>query len=94
MSRKGRQDRAGSVVWLRRNELRTWLAYMRLQQRLGYEMNRQLQADSDQSLADYDVLNALGGVPDECMQVGALAARSAGSVAACLITPGEWRAAA
>jgi DNA-binding MarR family transcriptional regulator len=75
MSRKGKQDRAGSVVWLRRNELRTCLAYMRLQQRLGYEMNRQLQADSDLSLADYDVLNALGGVPDECMQVGALAAQ-------------------
>ena len=75
MSRKGKQDRAGSVVWLRRNELRTWLAYMRLQQRLGYEMNRQLRADSDLSLADYDVLNAVDGVPDECMQVGALAAQ-------------------
>jgi len=74
MSRKGKQDQARSVVWLRRNELRTWLAYMRLQQRLGYEMNRQLQADSDLSLADYDVLNALSGVPDECMQVSALAA--------------------
>ena len=73
MSRKGKQDRAGSVVWLRRNELRTCLAYMWLQQRLGYEMNRQLQADSDLSLADYDALNALGGAPDECMQVGALA---------------------
>jgi DNA-binding MarR family transcriptional regulator len=75
MSRKGKQDRPRSVVWLRRNELRTWLAYMRLQQRLGYEMNRQLQADSDLSLADYDVLNALSGVPDECMQVSALAAQ-------------------
>lgn len=75
MSRKGKQDQARSVVWLRRNELRTWLAYMRLQQRLGYEMNRQLQADSDLSRADYDVLNALSGVPDECMQVSALAAQ-------------------
>jgi DNA-binding MarR family transcriptional regulator len=75
MSRKGKQDRARSDVWLRRNELRVWLAYMRVQQRLGYEMNRQLQADSDLSLADYDVLNALSGVPDECMQVSALAAQ-------------------
>lgn len=48
---------------------------MRVQQRLGYEMNRQLQADSELSLADYDVLNALSGVPDECMQVSALAAQ-------------------
>jgi DNA-binding MarR family transcriptional regulator len=48
---------------------------MRVQQRLGYEMNRQLQADSELSLADYDVLNALSGVPDECMQVTVLAAQ-------------------
>ena len=75
MSRKPKQDRVRSDVWLRRNELRVWLAYMRVQQRLGYEMNRQLQADSDLSLADYDVLNALSGVPDECMQVSALAAQ-------------------
>jgi DNA-binding MarR family transcriptional regulator len=74
MSRKGDQDRA-QAVWLRRNELRAWLAYMRLQQRLGYEMNRQLQADSELSLADYDVLNALSGVPGERMQVSALAAQ-------------------
>ena len=64
MSRNGKQDRARSNVWLRRNELRAWLAFMRVQQRLGYEMNRQLQADSALSLADYDVLNALGAVPD------------------------------
>lgn len=75
MSRKGKHDDPRSVVWLRRNELRTWLAYMRLQQRLGFEMNRQLQADSDLSLADYDVLNALSGVPDECAQVSVLAAQ-------------------
>jgi DNA-binding MarR family transcriptional regulator len=75
MSRKGDQDEARSDVWLRRNELRAWLAFMRVQQRIGYEMNRQLQADSELSLADYDVLNALSGVPDECMHVSALAAQ-------------------
>ena len=75
MSRKSEQDRARSDVWLRRNELRAWLAFMRVQQRLGYEMNRQLQADSELSLADYDVLNALSGVPDDRMQVSALAAQ-------------------
>jgi DNA-binding MarR family transcriptional regulator len=60
---------------LRRNELRAWLAFMRVQQRLWYEMNRQLQADSRLSLADYDVLNALSGAPDDGMQVSALAAQ-------------------
>jgi DNA-binding MarR family transcriptional regulator len=75
MSPKGKQDIARSDVWLHPDELRAWLAYMRLQQRLGYEMNRQLQSDSELSLADYDVLNALSGIPDEGMQVGALAAQ-------------------
>jgi DNA-binding MarR family transcriptional regulator len=75
MSRKVERDQARSDVWLRRNELRAWLAFMRVQQRLGYEMNRQLQADSELSLADYDVLNALSGVPDERMQVSTLAAQ-------------------
>jgi DNA-binding MarR family transcriptional regulator len=75
MSRKGGPNRARSEVWLRRDELRAWLAFMRVQQRLGYEMNRQLQSDSDLSLADYDVLNALSGVPNHSMQVGALAAQ-------------------
>jgi DNA-binding MarR family transcriptional regulator len=75
MSRTVRQDRARSSVWLSRSQLRLWLAFMGVQQRMGYEMNRQLQADSALSLADYDVLNALSAVPDERMQVGALAAR-------------------
>nr|WP_235632137.1 MarR family winged helix-turn-helix transcriptional regulator [Mycolicibacterium rutilum] len=38
---------------------RAWLAYMRVQLRMNYEMNRQLQADSGLSLTDYDVLVAL-----------------------------------
>src|SRR5579863_5621078 len=75
MSPKEKSDRAPSNVWLSRSQLRVWLAFMGVQQRLGYEMNRQLQADSELSLADYDVLNALSGVPDERMQVGALAAQ-------------------
>jgi len=75
MSRKGGRGSAGSDVWLSRSQLRAWLAFMGVQQRLGYEMNRQLQADTDLSLADYDVLNALSGVPEERMQVGALAAQ-------------------
>jgi DNA-binding MarR family transcriptional regulator len=75
MSRKGKLDGQRSDVWLSRSQLRTWLAFMGVQQRLGYEMNRQLQSDNELSLADYDVLNALSGVPGECMQVSALAAQ-------------------
>src|SRR6476646_2060134 len=74
MSRKGDQDRA-RAVWLRRNERRAWLAYMRVQHRLGYEMDRQLQADSELSLAAGGVRDALSGVPGERMQVSALAAQ-------------------
>src|ERR1700739_1127139 len=75
MSRTEKPPRARSGVWLTRSQRRAWLAFMGLQQRLGYEMNRQLQADSELSLADYDVLNALSGVPGGCLQVSALAAR-------------------
>ncbi|MCV7358905.1 MarR family winged helix-turn-helix transcriptional regulator [Mycolicibacterium fluoranthenivorans] len=48
---------------------------MRVQLRMSYEMNRQLQADSNLSLADYDVLVALSGAKDEGMRVSDLAAQ-------------------
>lgn len=47
---------------------------MRVQLRMSYEMNRQLQADSNLSLADYDVLVALSA-KDEGMRVSDLAAQ-------------------
>src|SRR5579862_8659176 len=75
MSRKANRDAARPAVWLSRSQLRVWLAFMGVQQRLGYEMNRQLQADSELSLADYDILNALSGVAGHSMQIGALAAQ-------------------
>ena len=55
----------------------TWFAYMRVMLRLNYEMNRQLQTDSDLSLADYDVLNALADSPGSRLQLTDLAARIA-----------------
>ena len=55
----------------------TWFAYMRVMLRLTYEMNRQLQTDSDLSLPDYDVLNALADSPGGRLQTTALAARIA-----------------
>ena len=50
------------------------MAYMSVQLRMNYEINRQLQRDSDLSLADYHVLNALSSAPDHTMQVSDLAA--------------------
>jgi DNA-binding MarR family transcriptional regulator len=53
----------------------TWLAWMRVMLRMSHELNRQLQRDSDLSLADYHVLNALADSPDHRLQLSALAAR-------------------
>jgi len=53
----------------------TWFAYMRVLLRLTYEMNSQLQADSNLSLPDFDVLNALADSPGERLQLTTLAAR-------------------
>ena len=68
-------DREPDGGWLDPREQRAWLAYIRLQLRLTYEINRQLQADSDLSLADWDVLTALGAAPDTTMTITALAAQ-------------------
>jgi DNA-binding MarR family transcriptional regulator len=48
---------------------------MRVRLRLTYEMNRQLQADSNLSLPDFDVLNALRYAPRGQTQITELAAR-------------------
>src|SRR4051812_21741328 len=53
----------------------TWFAYMRVMLRLTHEMNRQLQTDSDLTLGDYDVLNALADSPGGRLRLGVLAAR-------------------
>lgn len=61
--------------WLSPDQQRAWLAFMRVQLRMNFEMNRQLQAGSGLSLPDYDVLNALSDSPGGCLTVTALAAR-------------------
>lgn len=63
--------------WLTPQQRRAWLAFMRVQLRMNYEMNRQLQSDAGLSLADYDVLAALSRTPEGCMQVTDLAAEIA-----------------
>ena len=61
--------------WLYPGEQRAWLAYIRVQLRLAYEMNRQLLADSGMSLPDYDVLTALSVADGGRMPVTVLAAQ-------------------
>ncbi|WIX77656.1 MarR family winged helix-turn-helix transcriptional regulator [Amycolatopsis carbonis] len=68
MSPKSKDD-----PWLDARQQRAWLAYIRVQLRLSYEINRQLQTDSELSMPDYDVLTALANAPGERMQMTALA---------------------
>ena len=75
MSRKRPRQSDSAFSTLTPDQQRTWLAYMRVQLRLNYEMNRQLQADSNLSLPDYDVLNALRYASGGRMRITALAAR-------------------
>src|SRR6478752_8016400 len=75
MSPKGNRRPGSAFDKLTPGQQRAWLAYMRVQLRLSYEMNRQLQADSSLSLPDYDVLNALRYAPGGRMRITALATR-------------------
>ena len=74
MSRNGETAPVPAGGWLDGDEQRAWLAYIRVQLRLAYEMNRQLLADSDLSLQDYDVLTALSVADGGRMPITVLAA--------------------
>jgi DNA-binding MarR family transcriptional regulator len=75
MSRDGEARPVPAGGWLDGDQQRAWLAYVRVQLRLAYEMNRQLLADSGMSLPDYDVLTALSVADGERMQITVLAAQ-------------------
>jgi DNA-binding MarR family transcriptional regulator len=75
MSRSTKAASAPVGGWLDADQQRTWLAYIRVQLRLAYEMNRQLLADSGMSLPDYDVLTALSVADGGRMQITVLAAQ-------------------
>jgi DNA-binding MarR family transcriptional regulator len=75
MPRKARPAAKPVTGWLDEAQQRAWLAYIKVQLRLVYEMNRQLQADSGMSLADWDVLTALGASESASLTVTALAAQ-------------------
>jgi len=70
-----KRDTSPKQGWLTPQQQRAWVAYMRVQLRMNYEMNRQLQADSKLSLSDYDVLVALSGNRDQTMRISDLAAQ-------------------
>jgi DNA-binding MarR family transcriptional regulator len=59
--------------WLDERRQRAWRAWLAMQTRLQAELNRQLQADSGMSLADFDVLVALTDRPGVPLRVFELA---------------------
>jgi DNA-binding MarR family transcriptional regulator len=75
MSRNGKTAPAPAGGWLDGDQQRAWLAYIRVQLRLAYEMNRQLLADSGMSLPDYDVLTGLSVAEGGRMPITVLAAQ-------------------
>ena len=75
MSRNGVSGEPPAGGWLEGDQQRAWLAYIRVQLRLAYEMNRQLLADSGMSLPDYDVLTALSVADEGRMSITVLAAQ-------------------
>lgn len=56
-------------------EVRVWYAFMKVQLRMRYEMNRQLRDDGGISLAHYDVLVALTSEESATMTISDLAIR-------------------
>ena len=75
VSRNGKAAPTPAGGWLDAGQRRAWLAYIRVQLRMAYEMNRQLLADSGMSLPDYDVLTALSVADEGRMQITVLAAQ-------------------
>src|SRR6201993_2906812 len=68
-----RRSPAGDSLRLSPSQLCAWGAYMGVQLRMNYQINRQLQRDSGLSLSDYHVLNALSSAPEHKLQVTDLA---------------------
>ncbi|WP_448615775.1 MarR family winged helix-turn-helix transcriptional regulator [Modestobacter sp. URMC 112] len=60
--------------WLSAEEQRAWRQWLAVSSRLPARLNRELQADSDLSLADFDVLVQLTDTPAGRLRVGELGA--------------------
>lgn len=59
--------------WLDADEQRAWRRYLRMQAELTARLARQLQTDSDLSMADFEVLVNLTDVPEGRLRVTELA---------------------
>ncbi|WP_433197572.1 MarR family winged helix-turn-helix transcriptional regulator [Nocardia sp. CA-107356] len=59
--------------WLSSSQQRAWRAYMDGNQRLATALNRQLQRDSDLTLAEYRILVLLSEAPDRSLRMSELA---------------------
>src|SRR6478736_1561255 len=59
--------------WLTDAQQRTWRRWLAVNDQLPAALHRELQADSDLSLQDFDVLVALTDTPDERLRVSELA---------------------
>ncbi len=59
--------------WLDDNEMHAWRTYLRMNKLLEGALTRELQADSQLSLPDFEVLVHLTDVPDARFRVSALA---------------------
>jgi DNA-binding MarR family transcriptional regulator len=59
--------------WLDHDEQHAWRGYLRMHGKLSARLNRQLQADSGLSLADFDVLVHLTDAPEARVRVTELA---------------------
>lgn len=56
-------------------EQQAWSAYRRMRQAVDAAIARDLDAATGLSLPDYDVLDTLASIDDDCVKVNALAAR-------------------
>jgi DNA-binding MarR family transcriptional regulator len=59
--------------WLDESELRAWRGFLTMQGQLSARLNRQLQADSDLSLPDFEVLVQLTDSPENRVRAFELA---------------------
>ncbi|MFG2184579.1 MarR family winged helix-turn-helix transcriptional regulator [Nocardia iowensis] len=64
---------AAEPRWLTPAQQRAWRAYMDGHQRLMTELNRQLQRDSDLSVAEYRILVLLSEAPGRALRMSELA---------------------
>ena len=66
-------SREDADSWLSAEQQRVWAAWMRTSLRMDFELNRELQSDSELSHPDFHVLVALSNAPGGRLQLSDLA---------------------